>query len=170
VGDTGLLIGVAYVAVVVLAVVATVVIALSTGSRAPVDAHRLAENEKRWLLVVVAFLVALLLSTIWFAPYGHTSSSGAQVVNVEARQFFWQLDRRRVRANMPVEFRTRATDVNHGFGIYKGTKFVVQVQVVPGKTQKLVHTFRERGRYTILCLEFCGVGHHRMIASFEVTP
>jgi len=170
VGDTGLLIGVAYVGVVVLAVVVTVAIALSTRSRAPVDTHRLAENEKRWLLIVVAFLIALLVSTIWFAPYGHTTSSGAQVVNVHAQQFFWQLDRRSVRANVPVEFRTSSTDVNHGFGIYKGTKFVAQVQVVPGKTQKLVHTFRERGRYTILCLEFCGVNHHRMAASFEVAP
>jgi cytochrome c oxidase subunit 2 len=61
---------------------------------------------------------------------------------------------RRVKANLPVEFRTRATDVNHGFAIYKGTKFVAQEQVMPGKTQKLVHTCSEAGTYEILCLEF----------------
>lgn len=169
-GDTGLLIGIAYAVVVVLSVVATVAIAFSTRSRRPVDTRRMAENEKRWLLIVAAILLALLLATIWSTPYGHTSASGGQVVNVTGRQFSWTLDRRRVHANVPVEFRARATDVNHGFAIYKGTKFVAQVQVMPDKTQKLVHTFREAGTYTILCLEFCGLGHHAMKATFEVTP
>jgi cytochrome c oxidase subunit 2 len=41
---------------------------------------------------------------------------------------------------------------------------------MPGKTQKLVHTFSDPGTYEILCLEFCGVGHHKMTATFEVTP
>jgi cytochrome c oxidase subunit II len=169
VGGTAILIGLAYAGVVVLALVATLAIALSTRSRRPVDTGRLAANEKRWLLVVVAFLLALLLSTIWFTPYGHTSASNAQVVNVTAQQFFWKLDPQRVKAKVPVEFRVRATDVNHGFGIYKGAEFVAQVQVVPDKTQTLVHTFGRPGTYTILCLEFCGLDHSKMTATFEVT-
>jgi heme/copper-type cytochrome/quinol oxidase subunit 2 len=70
-----------------------------------------------------------------------------------AAQFFWKLDRGASRRT----FRWssgRATDVNHGFAIYKGTKFVAQEQVMPGKTQKLVHTCSEAGTYEILCLEF----------------
>ena len=50
----------AYGAAVVLAVVATVAIAASTGRPRTVDRHGLAEFEKRWLLIVVALLVALL--------------------------------------------------------------------------------------------------------------
>ncbi len=169
-GDTAVLIGVGYSAVVVLSIVVTIVIWSSTRSRGPVDAHRLAENEKRWLLIVVAVLLALLLATIWFAPYGNSAGAGAQVVHVSAQQFFWRLDRRRVRAHEPVEFIATSRDVNHGFGIYKGTKFVAQVQVVPDRDQRLVHTFTETGRYTVLCLEFCGVNHHGMVASFEVVP
>ena len=164
-----MLIGLGYVAVVSLAIVVTLAVVFSTRSRRPVDTDRLAENEKRWLLIVVAILVALLLATIWLTPYGHTSESGAQVVNATGQQFFWRLDRRRVKVNVPVEFRTRAADVNHGFGIYKGTELVAQVQVMPGKTQRLVHTFTQTGAYTILCLEFCGVGHHKMTATFQVT-
>ena len=75
-----------------------------------------------------------------------------------------------MRAHEPVEFIATSRDVNHGFGIYKGTKFVAQVQVVPDRDQRLVHTFTETGRYTVLCLEFCGVNHHGMVASFEVVP
>ncbi len=169
-GDTAIVIGVGYAAAVVLAVVVTILIWASTRRRGPVDAHRMAENEKRWLLVVIAFLLALLLATIWFTPYGRTSGSGRQIVHVSAQQFFWRLDKTRVRAHEPVEFVTRATDVNHGFGIYKGTKLVAQVQVIPDRDQKLVHTFSEPGTYTVLCLEFCGVNHHAMTTSFEVTP
>ena len=164
-----MLIGLGYVAGVSLAIVVTLAVVLSTRSRRPVDTERLAENEKRWLLVVAATLVALLLATIWLTPYGHTREPGAQVVNATGQQFFWRLDRRRVKVNVPVEFRTRAADVNHGFGIYKGTELVAQVQVMPGKTQRLVHTFTRTGAYTILCLEFCGVGHHKMTATFQVT-
>jgi heme/copper-type cytochrome/quinol oxidase subunit 2 len=101
------------------------------GPRTQPDLHKLAEFEKRWLLIVVAILLALLLATIWLAPYGNSASGGAQIVRVDAQQFAWTLKPARVRAHAPVEFLLTSKDVNHGFGIYKGTKFVAQVQVVP---------------------------------------
>jgi cytochrome c oxidase subunit II len=85
-------------------------------------------------------------------------------------QFFWQIQPAAVRAHVPVAFVTRSNDVNHGFAIYKGHKFIAQIQVVPGKSSTLFHTFGTPGRYSVLCLEFCGVGHQKMTASFEVTP
>ena len=159
----------AYGAAVVLAVVATVAIAASTGKPRTVDRHGLAEFEKRWLLIVVALLVALLAATIWFTPYGKSTPPNAQVVRVVARQFFWSVRPARVRVGRPVAFVTRSRDVNHGFGIYRGHELVAQIQVVPGKDSTLVHTFSEPGVYTILCLEFCGVGHAAMRATFAVT-
>lgn len=41
---------------------------------------------------------------------------------------------------------------------------------MPGYVNRLVHTFDRPGRYRLLCLEFCGVVHHDMVAEFEVTP
>ena len=70
----------------------------------------------------------------------------------------------------PVAFVTRSQDVNHGFGVYRGHELIAQIQVVPGKSSTLVHTFHRTGVYTVLCLEFCGVGHAAMRATFEVTP
>ena len=160
---------VAYGVATILAIVVTLAVAASTRRKRPVDAHRLAEFEKRWLLVVAAFLVALLAATIWFTPYGKSTPSDAQVVTVSAQQFFWRITPSRVRVGRPVAFVTRSRDVNHGFGIYRGHVLVAQIQVVPGKDATLVHTFRRAGTYTILCLEFCGVGHATMRATFQVT-
>lgn len=166
---TDLTILIAYSATVVLATLATAGIWLSTRNRRPVDTHRLAEFERRWLVIVAAILVALLATTIWFTPYGKSTPADAQVVHVSARQFFWQLTPSRVRADRPVAFVTRSTDVNHGFGIFKGHRFIAQIQVLPNRGSTLVHTFHETGTYTILCLEFCGINHHGMVSSFQVT-
>lgn len=166
---TDILLLVAYGVAVVLSVVAALAVWLSTRGRRPADAHRLAEFEKRWLAIVAAILVALLAATIWFTPYGRSTPSNAQVVRVTARQFFWQLQPTTVRIGRPVAFVTLSKDVNHGFGIYKGHKFIAQIQVVPDRESTLIHTFHEPGTYTVLCLEFCGVNHHGMVATFQVT-
>ena len=86
-----------------------------------------------------------------------------------ARQFFWQLRPATVKVDVPVAFVTRSDDVNHGFGIYKGHRFIAQIQVVPDRSSTLVQTFHEPGIYTVLCLEYCGVDHHGMVATFRVT-
>jgi cytochrome c oxidase subunit 2 len=171
VAGTDLTILIAYSIAVVLSVAVTLVIWGSTrGRRRPLDTHKLAEFEKRWLSIVATFLVALLAATIWFAPYGQSTPPDAQIVHVTAEQFFWQIEPGKVRAHVPVAFVTRSNDVNHGFAIYKGHEFIAQIQVVPGRSSTLFHTFEEPGHYTILCLEFCGVGHQKMISSIVVTP
>jgi cytochrome c oxidase subunit II len=169
VAGTDLTILIAYGVVVLLAVLVSLAVVVSTRNRRPLDTHRLAEFEKQWLAIVVAILVALLVATIWFTPYGKSTPSNAQVVQVSARQFFWQLKPSTVRVGVPVAFVTRASDVNHGFGIYRGHKFIAQIQVVPDRNSTLIHTFHQAGTYTVLCLEFCGVGHQAMTASFRVT-
>lgn len=160
---------IAYAIATVLAVLVALALFASTRGHRPIDTHRLAEFEKRWLGIVIAILVGLLAATIWFTPYGKTTPSDAQVVAVNAQQFAWQLKPSMVRVGVPVAFVTHAQDVNHGFGIYKGHKFIAQIQVVPDRNSTLIHTFHETGVYTVLCLEFCGVGHSGMVASFEVT-
>ena len=166
---TDLTIMVAYAVVVVLAAAIAVTIWLSTRRRGPIDAQGFAEFEKRWLVIVVFGLAALLVATVWFTPYGKSTPPDAQVVKVSARQFFWQITPTTVKVDRPVAFVTRATDVNHGFGIYKGHKFIAQIQVVPNATSTLFHTFHHTGTYTVLCLEFCGLGHAQMRATFQVT-
>ena len=168
-GGTDRTILIAYAVATALAILLAFSLAASTRDRRPVDTHRLAEFEKRWLGIVVLILVALLAATIWFTPYGKSTPSNAQVVDVTARQFLWQLRPATVKADVPVAFVTRSLDVNHGFGVYKGHRFIAQIQVVPDRSSTLVQTFHEPGVYTVLCLEYCGVDHHGMVATFRVT-
>jgi len=169
VAGTDLTILIAYGAAVLLAAGLAIALVVSTRRRGPANLEALAEFERRWLVIVVALLAVLLAATVWFTPYGHSTPAGAQIVRVDAQQFFWRISPTHVRVDRPVAFVTRSQDVNHGFGIFKGHKFIAQIQVVPNTDSTLHHTFHEPGRYTVLCLEFCGVSHHGMVASFVVT-
>lgn len=171
-GGTATLITVAYAIVTAIAIALAVLLAWTTArrERRPIDPEKLAHRERNWLYAVIVIMLALLFATIGFTPYGQGSKSGDVVVDVEASQFFWQIKPKTVPAGKRVVFHLRSTDVNHGFGIYgPNNQFIAQAQVMPKRTQTLVHTFRKPGRYQILCLEFCGFGHALMQGQFTVT-
>jgi cytochrome c oxidase subunit 2 len=74
-----------------------------------------------------------------------------------------------VKAGSVVEFRVTSDDVNHGFAIYAPDGLIVtQTQAMPGYTNKLLHTFKEPGTYTVQCLEYCGLGHAPMKTTLQV--
>jgi cytochrome c oxidase subunit II len=173
--DSGILIAVAYAAFSLAGIgIALFVAANARRRRAATDAgadtESLERHEKTWMWIVLGILGALLLASIWFTPYGESAGAGGQRMDVVARQFAWELEPNRARAGVPVEFRLRAVDVNHAFGVYDPDgKLVFQVQVQPGFEQRAVETFEQPGTYEILCLEYCGVLHHGMVGSFTVT-
>ncbi len=175
VGRIAVVILVSYAFVVLLAVGFVLYIALSTrGKREQDEAtlRKLGETEKTWFGIVVVLLAALLVATISFTPYGRSAGPNAQFVNVKAVQFAWLVGAggNSIKAGTPVEFQLTSADVNHGFGVYTaGGKLLFQVQVMPGETQKYVYTFEKPGTYTILCLEFCGMGHAHMQGQLTVT-
>lgn len=104
------------------------------------------------------------------ARAGISTGTQLQVVDAVGYQWRWELSRSEVVAGQPVEFRIRSEDVNHGFGVYdQSMKLVAQAQAMPGYVNKLRHTFTEEGTYRILCMEFCGLAHHNMIAEVRVT-
>jgi len=66
-------------------------------------------------------------------------------------------------------FRAPSRDVSHGFGVYDAAGALqFQAQVGPDEEQQIVHTFNRPGTYEVLCLEFCGVDHHKMKTTIEV--
>jgi cytochrome c oxidase subunit 2 len=174
VGRIALTIAIAYGCFCVLAIVFMLWVALSTRAKRAAepepDLHKIGEREKAWFAVVVVLLAALLFATILFTPYGRSAGANAQVENIKAVQFAWLVPGTSLKAGTPVKFRLTSADVNHGFAVYTaGGKLLFEVQVMPGKTQEYVYTFRKPGTYTILCIEFCGVGHARMQAQLTVT-
>ena len=171
-GRIAIIIAVFYGVVCVLAIGFMVVIAFSTRQREnkpEPDLEKLGETEKTWFVIVVVLLAGLLCSTILFTPYGRSAGRNAQVVNVKAIQFAWLVSGKPIKAGAPVEFHLTSADVNHGFGVYNAAGVLLfEVQVMPGRTQDYVYTFRKPGTYTILCLEYCGLGHANMQGSLTV--
>lgn len=64
-----------------------------------------------------------------------------------------------------VHISSTTTDVIHGFQI-AGTN--VNMMLEPGYISTLTNTFKNAGTYTLICNEYCGVGHHLMAATIEV--
>lgn len=174
---TAYVITVAYGAVCFVAVIGLLVIWRSTHSERPrerdtADTDRLVHGEKAWFAIAVAALGVLLLATLPFIPYGDNAAAvGQQTVAVDGAQFAWTIAPRQVQAEVPVRFTVTAADVNHGFAVYNDDNVMLfQIQAIPGHTSNIVYTFKEPGRYQVVCLEFCGLKHHEMLTTLTVDP
>ncbi len=170
-----LTITIAYGAVVLIAVVAILAIWRSTHSfedprTDTTDTGRLAHGERGWFIFSVIALGVLLLATLAFIPYGDNAAArGQQQAKAEGQQFAWVVTPSEIAADIPVRFEVTAKDVNHSFAVYNDDDILLfQIQAVPGSTSHIVYTFKNPGRYQVVCLEFCGVDHHKMIGSFQV--
>ena len=171
-GPTATFIAYSYSAVTIIACIIAIGVWKSTrGERKFIDPEKAAHREKGWLAIVVAFLVTTLLLTIFLVPYGESAGPDAQKVEVIGRQFAFQITPATVKVGQQVEFTLTSADTTHGFGVEYPTGGVAfQAQIVPEHTQRVVWTFKEPGKYPVVCLEYCGVGHHIMTDSIEVTP
>jgi cytochrome c oxidase subunit II len=175
VNPTALTIAIAYGAVCLVVIAIVAIIWLSTHPSRPrhgddTDTERLAHGEKAWFAIAVAALGALLLATLPFIPYGdNASAAGQQVVDVDGAQFAWTIQPSTIEAGVPTRFTVAASDVNHGFAVYNDDNVMLfQIQAIPDHPSHYVYTFKEPGRYQVVCLEFCGVKHHEMLSTFEV--
>lgn len=96
------------------------------------------------------------------------------VVNMIASAFFYNLGKDedgetvrtiRIPKGSTVLFQVTTTDVIHGFNV-AGTN--VNMMVEPGYISSYETVFDKTGEFTIVCNEYCGVGHHQMYATVEV--
>jgi cytochrome c oxidase subunit 2 len=127
--------------------------------------------RSKWIVFLFGFGVVVAVSTLLPFPVinqvlGH---SDATVVKAVGHQWYWTIDKTEYQVGEPIEFHVTAADVNHGFAIYNAEdRIVTQTQAMPGYVNKLAYTFNEPGTYRVLCLEYCGVAHHSMIAELIV--
>jgi cytochrome c oxidase subunit 2 len=70
-----------------------------------------------------------------------------------------------VPAGADVTFVLTSADVIHGFNL-EGTR--VNMMLIPGQITRNRYRFKEPGEYTIICHEYCGVGHHTMYGKVVV--
>jgi cytochrome c oxidase subunit II len=158
-------------------------VALSTGQPRHVEYGR---AQRLRGLFFLAILVVFLLLTLPRLPYPvEAATAPERIVHAVGKQYAWSLTDGTgptlanwdstfspsvtVPANTQIEFRVTTLDVNHGFSLYAPDgQLVAQTQAMPGYMNRLRVTFDRPGTYTVLCLEFCGMSHHRMRGVVEV--
>jgi len=155
--------------------IGSVFLAVVLSTRHPVEDqteihHRGYAIRWKWFLFVTLFLLSAFVSTLPFFPYlpSVTAQGPALRVPVIAQQFTFIMPSH-VPLQQRIVFEVTSRDVNHNFGIYNSKgELIAQTQAMPDYVNDLEVTFRKSGRYTVRCLEYCGVGHALMEKEFTV--
>lgn len=127
---------------------------------------------RAWLFVLVS-VAGVVITVATLVPWPHDARAGevTRTIDAKARQWAWVLSANQASVGEVVEFVVTSEDVTHGFALYDPHKHIVaQVQVMPGFTNKVRYRFDQPGKYEILCLEYCGLAHHAMVAEIDVQP
>jgi len=135
-----------------------------------------------WGLIAVLFIA--LVITLPKMPYGAAKHKTDKVVTIVGFQWGWKMglgetnetpqdfkgqDNLVLPVNEPIKFLVTSQDVNHSFGVYDADGHIVcQTQAMPFYHNPLEYTFTKSGEYKVLCLEYCGLSHSRMIGKFQV--
>jgi len=161
-------------------------VALSTRSARDINIQVAYGLRKKLFFVVLAVLLLSMGLTVGKTPYPKGNELPATVVFVVGKQFSFALSDTpitndeeyeagtyrtpvQVRTGSLIEFRVTSFDVNHGFAVYSPDEHLIaQTQAMPGYVNRLRVRFAKPGRYYVLCLELCGMGHHRMRGVFDV--
>jgi len=120
-----------------------------------------------WILVIFGVLVTVGSLRQW--PHAIAAGSGVVQVNATGNQWSWEIDNQKIPVGKTVVFNLHTKDVNHGFGVTDSDgRLLVQMQAMPGYVNQVTYVFDKPGKYRVLCLEYCGVGHHEMNDAFDV--
>jgi cytochrome c oxidase subunit 2 len=151
------------------------------------DVNYASANRLRLLFFVSlgVILLTFLVLTLPRLPYPAEAGTPGRIVLAVGKQYAWSLTEgtsptlanwdtafspvAAVPMGTLVEFRVTTLDVNHGFSLYAPDgSLVAQTQAMPGYVNRLRVVLDKPGKYTVLCLEFCGMAHHRMRGVVEV--
>ncbi len=161
------------------------IVARSTNVQRNVDYARANRLRLLFFASLSGILLVFLALTLPNLPYPVEASTPARIVLATGKQYAWSLNQGTAptleswdtafspSATVPVgsvvEFRVTTLDVNHGFSLYTPDgHLMAQTQAMPGYVNRLRVLFDQPGTYTVLCLEFCGMAHHRMRGVVEV--
>jgi cytochrome c oxidase subunit 2 len=120
----------------------------------------------------------LLLWMFWWGAVGYMElvipPDNGEEIRVTARQWSWQFDYPRdgivtddlvVPVDTPIRLTMTATDVLHSFYV---PEFRIKKDIVPGRYTVAWFEATEIGTYNILCAEYCGKDHSRMLGRVQV--
>jgi cytochrome c oxidase subunit 2 len=96
-----------------------------------------------------------------------TNPDGSVTVRVVAARYGFYPPEIRVPEDTPVKLRWATPDVIHGV---HAPKTNMSTMVVPGYVSEVNTVFPQPGEYSMLCNEYCGLGHHYMWGRLIVVP
>lgn len=103
-----------------------------------------------------------------FAHPGLTRlEDGSYQALVIAKAFAFDPPVLRVPAGVPITFYITSQDVVHGYMVH-GTN--INADLMPGQVTSFRTTFKTPGDYSVICNEYCGIGHHNMMNRIIVEP
>ena len=177
-----------FLAVNLLVVAVFIWVLLSSRREQEIDMRNAYRLRRRFFFVLATVLVVAIVLTFPAMPYPKAGQRIDRVVYVVGEQFAFGISNQpitnddqweeaassapvQIPVGQLVEFRVTSFDVNHDFAVYSPTgELLGQVQAMPGYVNRLRLRFRAPGTYPVLCLELCGMGHHRMRGTLEVVP
>ncbi len=177
-----------YIFLIWSAITAAIFVYVGTSNKNPGELSLPVYKRVRALLFfgLTIAAVAFLWLTLPLMPYPDEGVTPDRVIYVSTKQFAFKMSDQPIsredalndevflsiepiKAGELIEFRVSTADVTHGFGIFtpQGT-VLTQTQSMNGYVNRLRHRFSEPGTYPVLCLEFCGIGHHTMKSQLQV--
>ena len=96
-----------------------------------------------------------------------TNPDGSVRVTLVAARYGFYPPRIEVPVDTRVTFRLASADVLHGVHVPNTN---MATMVVPGYISEVTTTFPRTGEYSLLCNEYCGLGHDSMWSRLVVVP
>lgn len=157
------------VTLVLMAVVALVFLRVVGAVNSDAEPSNIASRRSTFFWVLVVFGVLVTVGSLRQWP--HSVATGGEVIQVNATgaQWYWEIDTPTIPLGSEVVFNLHTKDVNHGFGVAdQSGRLLFQTQAMPGYINKVSYVFDEPGAYRVMCMEYCGIGHHAMNDEFQV--
>ena len=96
-----------------------------------------------------------------------TNPDGSVRVTLVAARYGFYPPHIEVPVDTPVTFRLASADVLHGVHVPNTN---MATMIVPGYIAEVTTTFPRTGEYSLLCNEYCGLGHDSMWSRLVVVP
>ena len=96
-----------------------------------------------------------------------TNADGSVTVTLVAARYGFYPPRIEVPADTPVTLRMASADVLHGVHVPRTN---MTTMVVPGYISEVKTSFPDPGEFSLLCNEYCGLGHDQMWSRLVVVP
>ena len=143
--------------------------------------------EIAWTAIPTIFFALIFLSGVRGFTDANVAPDNAINIRVHGQKWFWQLTYTEdsngnrlkdpvvvgkgagqeflIPLGVPVKLTITSRDVLHSFFV---PNFRVKIDAVPGRYTTLWFEATQEGTFPILCTEYCGTNHSRMLAKFKV--